>query len=121
MKQINLIILLLACFAGKSFGQQNAAAKVVISTPTVQCELCKDRLENYLKREPGVTAVKVDVKKKITAVSYLKDRNNIEHIKTAIANAGFDADDITAEEDAVRKLPICCKKSITQPNKATQH
>ncbi len=84
--------------------------KVVIQTPTVQCGMCKSKIESYLKREPGIQMVNVDVKKKTTTVSFLTDRNNIEQIKTAIANAGYDADDVTADETAYNKLPKCCKK-----------
>jgi hypothetical protein len=43
-------------------------------------------------------------------VKYLTDRTNIEEIKTAIANNGFDADDIPANEDSYKRLPITCKK-----------
>jgi copper chaperone CopZ len=93
-----------------SFGQKKAVEKVVIKTPTVQCEMCKSKIEQYLSREPGISSVKVDYKKKTTTVTYLTDRNNIEQIKTAIANVGYDADDVTAEEDAYKRLPKCCKK-----------
>jgi hypothetical protein len=43
-------------------------------------------------------------------VTYFKDRTNPENIKTAIANIGYDADDVTAEPDAYKKLPKTCKK-----------
>jgi mercuric ion binding protein len=43
-------------------------------------------------------------------VTYLWDRTTIENIKTAIANIGYDADDVTADEEAYKKLPTCCKK-----------
>jgi len=99
-----------------SFAQRNAVQKVVIKTPTVQCEMCKDKIEKYLGREPGVSAVKVDYKKKTTSVTFLTDRNNIEQLKTAIANAGYDADDVTAEESAYNKLPKCCKKPASTIN-----
>ena len=90
--------------------QQKATQKVVINTPSVQCEMCKDRIEKYMSREPGIVSVKVDYKKKTTTVSFLTDRNDIEQVKTAIANVGYDADDITAEETSYVKLPKCCKK-----------
>ena len=84
------------------------AAKII--TPTVQCDMCKERIETYLKRYDGVTYVNVNVKKKETTVKYLTDRTNIENIKTAIANAGYDADDVPANPDAYKALPKCCKK-----------
>jgi periplasmic mercuric ion binding protein len=110
MKSIKLTLFSLIGLATFSFAQQKAVDKVVIKTPTVQCEQCKDKIESYLKREPGVSVVKVDYKKKTTTITFLTDRNNIEQLKTAIANVGYDADDVTADEEAYNKLPKCCKK-----------
>ena len=89
---------------------QKPTERAEISTPAIQCDMCKDRIERVLLREYGVTAAKVSVKKKTTVVTWIKDRTNIENIKTAIANAGYDADDIIAEETAYKILPKCCKK-----------
>ena len=116
MKAFKLTLLALAGFTTMGFAQQKAVKKVVIQTPSVQCEMCKEKIERYLTREPGVSVVKVDYKKKTTTVTYLTDRNNIEQLKTAIANLGYDADDITAEESAYAKLPKCCKKPAAPSN-----
>lgn len=110
MKSIKLTFFSLIGFFAVSFAQLKPVEKVVIKTPTVQCETCKERIESYMKREPGVSAVKVDYKKKTTTITYLTDRNNIEQLKTAIANVGYDADDVTANEESYKKLPGCCKK-----------
>ena len=92
----------------------NAQAKkpitVKINTPTVQCEKCKNRIEEYLEYEEGITKVTVDYKQKKTTVTYYADRTNLENIKEAIANTGYDAEDIKAAIDAYYKLPKCCKK-----------
>lgn len=110
MKTITLTLLSFFALATVGFAQAKTVQKVVIKTPTVQCEMCKTKIEAYLKREPGIISSDVSFKKKTTTVSFLTDRNNIEQIKTAIANAGYDADDITADEDAYKRLPKCCKK-----------
>jgi periplasmic mercuric ion binding protein len=110
MKSIQLLFLATIGFCTFGFAQQKASAKAVIKTPTVQCEKCKERIELYVAREYGVSSVKVNVKMKTTTVSWLTDRTNIEGVKTAIANAGYDADDVLAEEAAYKKLPKCCKK-----------
>jgi mercuric ion binding protein len=123
MKRVQLTLFALISFITTSFAQQKAVEKVVIKTPTVICEECKERIENYMKREPGVLTVNVDYKKKITTITYLTDRNNIEDLKTAIANAGYDADDVTADDDAYKKLPACCKKqgaACTNPAAASK-
>ena len=109
MKTIKLTLLSLLAFAASSFGQTKPVEKVVIKTPTILCQECQERLELYLRREPGIMALKVDYRRKTTTVSFLTDRNNIEQLKTAISNAGFDADELTADETANKKLPICCR------------
>ena len=111
MKYIKTIFFAMFAFAISASAQQKTTTKAEIKTPSVQCDMCKGRIERYMMREDGVTAVKVDVKKKVTAVTWITDRTNIENIKTAIANVGYDADDVTAEESSYKKLPPCCKKS----------
>src|SRR5688572_20885752 len=110
MKKLQLSLIAVLGFGLMSFAQQKATAKAVIKTPSVQCEMCKDKIEKYVSRQYGISAVKVDVKKKITTVSWLTDRTNIENIKAAIATAGYDADDVAAEESSYKRLPKCCKK-----------
>jgi copper chaperone CopZ len=90
--------------------QQKKPITVTINTPSVQCDMCKNKIEDYLKYEEGVTKVVVNPKQKKTVVTYLTDRTNLNNIKTAIANVGYDAEEIKAVKDAYDKLPACCKK-----------
>ena len=90
--------------------QQKKPLTVKIQTPGIQCEECKKRVEDYLKYEDGILKVVVNPKSKYVSVTYLADRTNIENIKTAIANVGYDADDVKADEDAYKKLPKTCKR-----------
>jgi periplasmic mercuric ion binding protein len=106
----NLILLLALASTTVSLAQQKKPTTTKINTPTVQCEMCKDNIEGYLKGEDGIGAVKVDWKHKITTVTWFADRTNLENIKAAIANAGYDADDVKADPEAYKKLPKCCKK-----------
>jgi len=107
------LLFLLIATTGVSFfasAQTKTLLTAKINTPTVQCDMCKERIESYLKRYDGVSYVSVNVKKKETTVKYLTDRTNIENKKTAIANAGYVADDVPANPDAYKDLPKCCKK-----------
>lgn len=113
MKQIKLLALAVCGFV-LSANAQKTTDKAVINTPTVQCDMCKGKIERYLKRADGVTALNVDVKKKTTTVSWITDRTNIENIKAQIANVGYDADDVAAVPEAYAKLPKCCKKPEDQ-------
>jgi mercuric ion binding protein len=113
MKKLSFFLLMISIFSIPVRAQvvrKGAQEIATIKTPTVQCEECKERIENYLAREDGVQKVVVDYKKKITKVTYLIDRTNYENVKTAIANAGYDADDVTANPESYKKLPTCCKK-----------
>jgi copper chaperone CopZ len=110
MKKLYFSLVAIIGFSLTSLAQTKALQTVIISTPTVQCESCKSRIETYLKRYNGVTSVNVNFKRKETTVKYLTDRINEEEIKTAIANAGYDANDVLANPDSYKRLPQCCKK-----------
>lgn len=112
MKKIKLVLILLISTVFISFAQvkKKALETVTLKTPTVQCQMCKDRIERFMMREEGVTKSVVDFKRKTTKVTYWTDRTNIENVKTAIANVGYDAEDVTANEESYNKLPKCCKK-----------
>lgn len=112
MKKILLMTVLLAGIAAVGNAQAKKAIQTVtIKTPTVQCESCKKRIEQYLKQEEGIQKSVVDYKKKQAKVTFYTERTNIENIKAAIANAGYDADDVKANPDAYKALPKCCKKT----------
>ena len=108
-KTVIAIIALVAISAG-AFAQQKPMETAKIKTPEIRCDICKSKVETYLKRIDGVRTVSTNINKGETTVKYLTDRTNIEEIKTAIANNGFDADDIPANEDSYKRLPITCKK-----------
>jgi periplasmic mercuric ion binding protein len=110
IKCIQLTLMAILFVAASAVAQQKVVGKAVIKTPGITCEICKDRVERSLFKMYGITSVKADFKKHTTTVTWITDRTNIEEIKTAIANAGYDADNITAEEDAYKRLPTGCKK-----------
>jgi copper chaperone CopZ len=110
MKPVMLSLLLVLSVS--AFSQFKKPIVIQIQTPQAACVECKDKIEKFMKYEEGIAKVVVDIRKKITTITYLPDRTNIENIKTAIANLGFDADDITAEEEQYKRLPICCKRVV---------
>jgi mercuric ion binding protein len=114
MKPLILGFLLIAC-SFSSFAQQKALQKAVIKTPGVQCEACKTRIETHLAHEDGISSVKADYRKHTVTVVWYADRTNIENIKTEIANLGYDADDVTAEPDAYKRLPVTCQHMTQKP------
>jgi periplasmic mercuric ion binding protein len=111
MKKLFIAAIITLGFATVGISQPTKASLTVkIKTPNALCENCKARIETYLKRYDGVTFINVNYRKGETQVKYLTDRINIEEIKTAFANCGYEADDVPATEDAYNRLPKSCKK-----------
>lgn len=110
MKKMFLGLLAFGGMALAGSAQVKASVTTKIKTPTIGCEDCKNRIEAYLNRYDGVTYVMVNWRQKNVTVKYLTDRTNIEEIKTAISNCGYDADDIPAFEESYNRLPKTCKK-----------
>jgi periplasmic mercuric ion binding protein len=110
MKRLLFALLAVVSFTTVSFAQQKAIETAKIKTPGALCEACKPRIETYVKRIDGVMSINVNYRKGETTVKYVTDRTNIEEIKTAIANMGYDADDVPANEESYKRLPVTCKK-----------
>jgi copper chaperone CopZ len=110
MKRMVLLSLVVAGLSTVCSAQIKRELKAKIKTPNALCEACKTRIESYLRRIDGMLFVDVNYRKGETTVKYLTDRTDIEQIKTAIANLGYDADDVTANEESYKRLPKTCKK-----------
>ena len=64
MKKIFLSLLVISLVSFASSAQTKAQLTAKISTPTVQCEQCKKRIEEVLKRYDGILLVNVNYRKK---------------------------------------------------------
>src|SRR5262249_12111801 len=109
-KKLFITLLVITGFTTASFSQTKTLETARIKTPNVLCEECKKRITSYLDRYDGIQYLNINFRKGEIQVKYLTDRIDIEQIKTAIANLGYDADDVTANEEAYKKLPKTCKK-----------
>ncbi|MGB3005861.1 MAG: heavy metal-associated domain-containing protein [Chitinophagaceae bacterium] len=110
MKKFSFLVIISIGLSLSAYSQTKPLLTAIIKTPNALCENCKVRIETYLKRYDGVTEIIVNYRKGETKVKYLTDRTDIEQIKTAIANCGYDADDVPATEDVYNRLPKSCKK-----------
>jgi copper chaperone CopZ len=110
MKKILLLSIVVAGLSAVSSAQTKPVQTAKIKTPNALCAECKTRIEMYLRRYDGLVFLDVNYRKGETTVKYLTDRIDIEQIKTAISNIGYDADDVPANEEAYKRLPKSCKK-----------
>lgn len=83
---------------------------VKIKTSAI-CEMCKERIEKNLALTRGIEKSDVNLAdKSIVTVTYNPDKIDLVGIKNAIAEVGYDADDVPAIKKNYDKLPSCCKK-----------
>jgi len=117
MKKIIPAMILLLFVTSKINAQANIPKPtwVVIKSANLLCWECREKLDNYLFEENrqnmdnGMLKWTFNLLAGEIKVQYLPDRVSIEEIKTAINNAGFDADTTKAEPYAYAKLPPACK------------
>jgi copper chaperone CopZ len=83
--------------------------KTTIKVPTIVCGTCVRTVTSALEKVDGVRKVKVDLKKKTATVTYASTKVTVGKLEMAIANAGYDANDIKRNPEAYEKLDSCCK------------
>lgn len=105
----NIIFTCIAFLVFSAAAQAQKVQMAIIQVPGAQDEACKVRIEKYLLREYGVSYSNVNFRRHYVRVKWFPDRTNIENIKTAIANLGYDADDVKANPEAYRRLPKSCQ------------
>ena len=116
MKKALLLLSFMAFYlAGKSQVMSAKAQWVTIKSNNLHCWECKERLDKYLliennaSFESGMLKWNFNLINGELKVFYLPDRVSIDDIRTAMNNAGFDADSTKAEPLAYKKLPPACK------------
>lgn len=110
MKKFFPVMAVLCLFFTTAGAQTQKYLETVRIKTSVECKMCKERIENYFKREPGIQYMNVNYHNKVATVRYYSDRTNPSNIRTAIANLGYDADTVSANPEFYAKLPACCQK-----------
>jgi mercuric ion binding protein len=107
LKKISAALILFISVFSLSVSAQTAEVKIKTSA---QCDECKERIEKALAFEKGIKSATVNIENQIVTVVYYDKRTTAENVRQAIANIGYDADDVPAKKETYDKLPKCCKK-----------
>jgi cation transport ATPase len=102
----NLIAILLLALPLAVLAQDT---EIKIKTTAV-CNECKEIIEKALMDEKGVKFAELNVKTKEVRVVYNASKTTPEQLRKAISLAGYDADDVPADAEAVKKLSPCCTR-----------
>ena len=110
MKTLMILFLLVVGFTTVTLAQSKKA-EVKIKTSAV-CNMCKKTIERDLSYEKGVKESSLDVESQVLTVVYNPEKTDVEKIRKALTNIGYDADSLTANPKAYDNLDDCCKKEM---------
>ena len=118
MKKFVFILMIISLGSVKISAQVMAAKAqwLTIKSANLRCWECKEKLEQYLVREnedmmqSGMLKRTYNLLAGEMRVQFLSDRVTPDAIRTALNNAGFDADSTKATPDSYRLLPPICKR-----------
>lgn len=82
--------------------------KIVIQTNAI-CGMCKTNIEESLGSLEGVKKVELDLVTKKVKIKYDDKVLDEATLRQAIANTGYDADDVPARPKSQEALAACCK------------
>lgn len=107
MKRISLVAILLCSifWSNQSFAQTNKSETIKVWG---NCGMCKKRIEKSAK-SAGAISASWDADKLALEITYDEKETNSIKIQQSIAEAGYDTQDITADDKAYDKLSGCCK------------
>lgn len=106
MRLTNSVIILGVAYALMGCGE--AKAHTDVNLPTMQCSMCKKTIEKALADVEGIIKAEVDVETKVAHVSYKASLINLAGIEKAIAAAGYQANETSADQEAYSELAMCC-------------
>jgi periplasmic mercuric ion binding protein len=106
-----VIMMLLSLGITLTASAQSKNEKIVIQTSAV-CEMCKTNIEGALNKLEGVKGAYLDLKTMAVTVRYDATTLNAQNIIAAITLAGYDANEVPADEAAYENLHSCCKKDV---------
>ncbi|MFD3000506.1 heavy-metal-associated domain-containing protein [Pontibacter toksunensis] len=108
MLLLSMLIALLSMSANAQTQPKNQET-VAIKTSAV-CDMCKKTLEKAMAYEKGVKSSSLDVDSKVLTVVFDSRKTNLDNVRKAVTETGYDADDKPAQERAYNRLDDCCKK-----------
>jgi len=73
------------------------------------CGMCKATIEKAANSVAGVTSATWDKTKKKMDVSFDASKTDVKAVETAIANSGYDTENVLGNLESYNGLPGCCK------------
>lgn len=97
-----LCLLAAACF-------RQVEKTIVVQVPQLTASSCTRPIQEALAKVEGVRTAQFDVTNHTVTVTYNSEKLGIRNVEFTIANAGFKANEVPANETARAKLPEECR------------
>lgn len=105
---LNILLAVLFTTSINSYAQEsNKKVETSEFKVTGVCGMCKKRIENAALIK-GVKMAEWNAETQTLKVVYSTKKTDQEEIEKAVAAAGHDTENVTAPDDAYKKLPGCC-------------
>ena len=102
--------ILIICIAFLAFSfKQDAKTQLVTIKTSAECGECKDRIESKLNYTKGIVFSELDFKTQVLTVKFKPTKITLDQIKQIVSDLGYDADELKANVDAQKALPMCCQ------------
>ena len=105
-----LLFSMMLALASMAAQAQNGNQQTIKIKTSAVCDMCKTTLEKTMAYEKGVKSSSLDVNSKILTVVFDNRKTDEAKLKKAVTGAGYDADELPAQERAYNRLDDCCKK-----------
>ncbi|TNF49834.1 MAG: MerP protein [Bacteroidetes bacterium] len=109
MKNAMFLLMLVMFTFNTSAQEKKSKYETVMIQTSAECGDCKDRLEDLMNYTKGVSFAELDLETKKLTVKFKTSKITLAEIKTKISELGYDADEVKAIPEAVKKLPACCQ------------
>ena len=107
VKPVLIVIFMMICILSNN---ANAPKSNTIEFRTsAQCGMCKERIEGAMNYERGIQFVELNMDNMFLTVKYKTKVHTEASVKKIVAQLGYSAGDIKANEKAMNELPKCCQ------------
>lgn len=106
---MRILPLLLVVFA---FLAMAAPPKTLVIQTNAKCGMCKTHIEGKLLELDGVQSAELDLETKAVTVKYKGGKVSADQLRQAISAAGYQADEVAPDAEALKGLSDCCKTEV---------
>jgi copper chaperone CopZ len=93
----------------KKYEKNSNIAVETVMLPVIKSDECEEYITGSLKNDAGVIEYNVDLMKHNIAVYFDKTKTDKSKIEKQISSEGFEANNVKADPEAVKKLPKDCQ------------